>query len=130
MVDEKLIMQVVINLLSNAIKFSPANSKITIKINPIELHNGEITKPATKISISDQGIGVPAEQLTSIFDQFSQSSLTKTKAGGTGLGLPISREIIELHQGNIWAESPPKNKKEGTQINIVIPLELQDTNLK
>ncbi len=60
-----------------------------------------------------------------IFDQFVQSTKTQTKAGGTGLGLPITREIIKLHNGEVWAESPPNGKKEGSAFVLVIPVSQQ-----
>jgi signal transduction histidine kinase len=97
--DESKIIQVIRNFLSNAIKFSPANSKISIEAS--EQFDSSI------YSIYDQGVGIPEEELLSIFDKFSQSSRTKNKAGGTGLGLAICKEIIKNHQGSIWAENYP-----------------------
>jgi len=97
-VDSEKITQVMTNLLSNAIKFSPRDSEIQVNIS--ELNEKELS-----FSIQDQGIGIPENELESIFDAFVQSSKSKTGAGGTGLGLAISQKIIAKHGGKIWAES-------------------------
>lgn len=95
--DKTKIAQVIRNLLSNAIKFSPDNSVINITTIPDT--NGGLC-----LQISDQGLGIPQQECELIFDAFTQSSKTQTNAGGTGLGLPICREIIEQgHGGKISA---------------------------
>jgi len=102
--DKKLINQVIINLISNAIKYSPENSTISIQVdNKLRMLKGKQVH-VLYFSIKDQGIGIPETELSSVFDKFIQSSKTKTNAGGTGLGLPICHEIINYHQGIIWAE--------------------------
>ena len=113
-IDEKLITQVLINLLSNAIKFTPNNR--TIKLKSIVL--GQYFQ----ISVEDEGIGVPEAELEKIFDSFVQSSKTMVDSGGTGLGLPITKEIIELHQGRIWVESPPEGKSRGSRFTFELPI--------
>jgi signal transduction histidine kinase len=60
-----------------------------------------------EVSVRDQGVGIPENELGSIFDHFIQSSRTGTGGGGTGLGLSICREIVEHHQGRIWAGNNP-----------------------
>lgn len=112
--DKKLITQVIVNLISNAIKFSPEGSEIKISIS--ENKNNSIV-----FSVVDDGIGIPKDELKDVFDSFVQSSKTRSDGGGTGLGLPISKEIIELHNGKIWAESPPKGKEIGTVFYFQIP---------
>jgi len=110
--------QVIRNLFSNAIKFSEPGQTIVVSYaeDILELYGRK--HPAVKISIADQGIGVPEDELEAIFDKFIQSSKTKTGAGGTGLGLPICKEIIANHKGaRIWAE---KNPKGGTIFNVVL----------
>ena len=72
-------------------------------------------------SVVDEGIGIPEAEIESVFDQFVQSSKTRSDKGGTGLGLPISKEIIELHKGQIWAESPPAGKEIGSVFYFKIP---------
>jgi signal transduction histidine kinase/CheY-like chemotaxis protein len=108
--DPEAITQVLRNLVINAIKFSPNDSIITICL---EKSKGEI-----KTTISDQGIGIPSNELTQIFTPFYQSSKTKTGAGGVGLGLNIAKRIIESHHGNIWA----KNNKGGKGASIIFTL--------
>ncbi len=96
--DKTRMEQVVRNLLSNAIKFSPPGGRIILQsqYNPDQ---GELS-----ISVADEGIGIPDDELEAVFDKFVQSSKTKSGAGGTGLGLAICKEIIELHEGRIVAE--------------------------
>lgn len=116
--DKKLISQVIINLLSNAIKFSPQNSQINIQLEKAN----KSSKEKIIFSITDEGIGIPKDELEDVFNSFVQSTKTRTNTGGTGLGLPISKEIIELHHGKIWAESPPKGKIKGTEFIFQIPV--------
>jgi signal transduction histidine kinase len=110
--DSEKIVQVFYNLLSNAVKFSPQGGKIKIKIEESEENS------FVKISVIDNGIGVPDEELDTIFDKFIQSSKTKTGAGGTGLGLSITKEIVEGHKGEIWAKNNPDG---GTVFTFTIP---------
>lgn len=98
--DEGAILQVLRNLLGNAIKFSPEGAKVTLCIR---------REPKTVlVSVSDQGPGIPEDELDTVFNKFVQSSTTKTGAGGTGLGLAICREIVTAHAGRIWAENRPE----------------------
>src|SRR5262249_39255792 len=71
----------------------------------------------------DHGVGIPEAELETIFDQFVQSSRTKTGAGGTGLGLAICREIVTAHQGHIWAEHRPEG---GAALVFTLPLQAPD----
>ena len=104
--DKSLIHQVIINLLSNAVKYSPQEGKIKILLITDEKMLRGVTQEVLQCSIKDQGIGIPPSELDIVFDKFSQSSITDTKAGGTGLGLAICHEIIAMHKGVMWAESP------------------------
>ena len=97
--DQDKITQVVRNLLSNAIKFSPKSKAIAVDIR---LEDDRVI-----LSISDEGMGIPEDELEDVFDAFVQSSRSKTGAGGTGLGLSISKNIIRDHKGKIWAEANP-----------------------
>lgn len=95
------IKQVITNLISNVIKFSPRGSIAIAKISTND-------KQELCFSLKDRGVGIPEEELSSVFNAFIQSSKTKTGAGGTGLGLAICKEIIEGHGGKIWAENNPE----------------------
>ncbi len=113
--DATRIGQVITNLLSNAVKFTPEGKVISIIISKGVLSN----VPVLIFSIEDQGVGIPDDELEQVFDKFIQSSHTKTNAGGTGLGLPICQEIINLHQGKIWAEHAERG---GSIFKFIIPL--------
>jgi len=95
--DRRKIEQVVRNLMSNAVKFTAEHSQIFIEIVS--------SKNSIKFIITDQGMGIPNDELINVFDKFIQSSKTKDGAGGTGLGLPICKKIIDLHGGDIVAEN-------------------------
>ncbi len=111
--DKSKILQVLSNLTANAIKFSPENKPITITIENTAIVLGKRATDIEKtegvlLSIIDQGLGIPDDELATVFDKFIQSSKTKSGAGGTGLGLSISQEIIFAHKGKIWAEHNPQ----------------------
>ncbi len=96
LLDPEKMLQVLRNLISNAVKFSSEGGTITCAL--------DVEANAVVISISDEGQGIPAAELDTIFDKFIQSSRTRTGAGGTGLELAICREIVMAHGGQIWAE--------------------------
>lgn len=99
LMDSVKIAQVVRNLLSNALKFSPEHGQVEISVS-------RNASGYPEVLVADQGIGIPEGETALIFDAFVQSSLTRTNAGGTGLGLPICREIIQSgHNGRIYAEN-------------------------
>jgi signal transduction histidine kinase len=121
--DQDKMLQVLRNLVSNAIKFSTEGCEITISfartaLPNIDKFNNQSTTPGVSVIVSDRGIGIPENELESVFDQFIQSSKTKTGAGGTGLGLAICKEIIEMHGGRIKAENNPQN---GARFIVIIP---------
>ncbi len=121
-VDRKKIAQVVWNVLSNAIKFSPKGGKINVSFNSSTASVEDGARdgvPHIFMKVSDQGIGIPSEELESVFNKFIQSSKTKTGAGGTGLGLAISKNIILAHGGIINARN---NANGGAQFSIKIPV--------
>lgn len=116
--DEGKIHQALLNLLSNAIKFTPAGKNIYITCEQIADH--------VKLSISDEGIGIPESELDKVFDKFIQSSKTKSGAGGTGLGLAICKEIVEAHHGRVWAET---NGWGGATFTMILPIHHNRSNL-
>lgn len=122
MFDASRMMQVLVNLLSNAIKFSPKGGLIEVVVSDCVLANGA---PGLQCSLLDEGVGIPNEELCRIFDRFSQSSATKRNVTGSGLGLTICRELIDLHGGIIWAE----NREEGGAcFSFIIPKEMASTS--
>jgi signal transduction histidine kinase len=110
--DNSKISQVFRNLLSNALKFSPRNSNITID-------TGAMDSSHIEVIVSDEGPGIPEDELTQVFDNFQQSSQTRSNAGGTGLGLAICKEIVEAgHRGLIRAKN---NKDQGASFVLYLP---------
>lgn len=103
--DSFKIGQVMRNLLSNAIRYTPENKTIAVKLTQSEIVESLQSSPSLKVSVKDQGVGIPQDELSLVFEKFTQSTYTKTGAGGTGLGLAICGEIIQAHQGRIWAEN-------------------------
>ena len=97
--DERRIRQVVFNLLSNAVKFTPPGGSVEVSSGQ---RNGEVL-----VSIADTGTGIPAEDLERIFEEFQQTDAGAQEREGTGLGLALSKRLIELHGGRIWVESEP-----------------------
>lgn len=111
--DEQRIKQVVINLVKNALNHSKENSKITLVMRQI--------KNKVRILVKDYGDGIKQENLDVIFEPFYQADTSLTReVGGSGLGLPICRGIIESHGGNIWAKSDGINK--GSEFFVEVPL--------
>jgi len=111
--DIDKIKQVLRNLLNNAIKFSPEGGTIDVAVCRVA--------STVRVSVRDQGPGIPQDELETVFDKFIQSSKTKTGAGGTGLGLAICHEIVAAHKGRIWAESRPEG---GAVFSFEIPLSM------
>ena len=129
--DNQRIEQVMSNLISNAIKFTNENGKIVIRTEKITSDSIDKSKLSTtdntvfynnyiKISVQDNGIGIAQEDQNKVFDQFQQieNSLNR-KNGGTGLGLPIAKQLIEAHRGFIWVDSVPNS---GTTFSFVVPV--------
>ena len=129
--DSQRLEQVLTNLVSNAIKFTPEGKNITIKTelinaSDIKCHpyfeedikklNGEYIM----VSVADEGIGIAEKDLLHAFDKFAQleNSLSR-KVGGSGLGLPIAKQLLEAHQGTIWCDSTPDV---GSTFHFVIPV--------
>jgi signal transduction histidine kinase len=108
--DGERLKQVLNNLLSNAIKFSNGGSRVTVRS---EAKNGELM-----VRVNDQGIGVPEEAMKHLFERFYRATDT-ARVGGTGLGLYISKQIVEAHGGYIWAES---KVGEGSTFSFALPL--------
>ena len=110
-IDTDKMTQVIDNILNNAIKYSPDGGKITVSM--------KTTDDQMILSIKDQGLGIPKQDLPKIFDRFYRVDLARSRAqGGTGLGLAIAKEIIKQHNGFIWAKS---EYGKGSTFTIVLP---------
>lgn len=113
--DQKLLHQVWTNLLTNSIKFTESGGTISVVVKPI-------SKKEVQILFKDTGIGIPTEELSSIFDRFYKvDKARKREVSGSGLGLSISKKIIELHGGRIQVES---ELGRGTSFIIQLPITL------
>lgn len=113
--DRTRMRQVMINLVNNAIKFTETG-KISLKVEPME-------GARVLITVKDTGISIPPDKLEAIFQEFTQVDTSTTrKVGGTGLGLPISRRLVEMHGGRLWAESTGV-PGEGSTFYVELPVE-------
>jgi signal transduction histidine kinase len=114
--EKEQIHQVLSNLLTNAIKYTPINGKIEIK--------SKIQDNSFLISIKDNGIGFTREEKERLFEQFGKIERYGQEldiiSDGSGLGLYISKKIVELHEGNIWVESEGRNK--GSIFYFTLPI--------
>jgi len=116
--DSERLNQVMVNLLSNAIKFSKEGSQVTMRA---EARDSELL-----VQVADQGIGIPKEAMSHLFQRFYRAE-DPDRVGGTGLGLYISKQIIEAHGGDIWAES---EFGKGSTFFFTIPLVLRQRRRK
>lgn len=136
--DAQRLEQVLTNLVSNAIKFTPENKTIKISssiINYKDIKINEYFRDTIKLSegdyiqvcVEDEGIGIASKDLLHAFDKFAQieNSLSR-KAGGTGLGLPIAKQLLEAHKGAIWCDS---ELNKGSKFCFVIPLVREAANI-
>jgi len=113
-IDTDKLTQVIDNIISNAIKYSPDGGNIRFGFT--------VQGNMLKVMISDDGMGIPKENLGKIFDRFYRVDKARSRAmGGTGLGLAIAKEMIKAHNGTIWAES---EEGVGTTIFFTLPYEI------
>lgn len=113
--DKHYIGQAINNLISNAIKYSPQGGHINISITACQYNNQE----AIQFTIQDEGLGIPVDQLDMVFEKFAQSS--NKISGGTGLGLSLCKNIIDIHGGKIWAENVNKETPQKARFSFIIP---------
>lgn len=110
--DYKMIKQMLRAFVDNSIKFTPEHGKIDI--------SSELQNKAVKITVSDSGIGIPKDEIQNIFQRFYTVDKSRSKdKGGTGLGLPIAKWIVDVHQGRIKVES---EEDKGTKITVILDL--------
>jgi signal transduction histidine kinase len=108
--DGRRVRQIVFNLVSNAVKFTPAEGRVDVSAR---LDDGQV-----EIAFADTGPGIAPEELETIFEEFKQATGGK-RAEGTGLGLPLSRRLVELHGGRLWIESAAGN---GSTFRFTLPV--------
>lgn len=111
-VDPKWFQRVLDNLIANAIKYNPAGTTIKVSLSPIEQH-------LIVITIEDDGIGMDKETLGKLFQRYYRGTNTKESGSGTGLGMAITKQLIQLHGGSINVKSEPDN---GTTVRIMLPV--------
>ncbi len=99
--DYAHLQQVLMNLLGNAVKFSPPNSKVVVRVEP-DRFDGELR---LRFSVTDLGPGIPEDELDLVFHKYYRTSDVRDQVDGVGLGLSISKHIVEAHGGIIWVQS-------------------------
>jgi signal transduction histidine kinase/CheY-like chemotaxis protein len=109
--DERKFRQVLYNLLSNAVKFTPEGGQVTMTVHLVD--------EAVEVVVADTGVGISLEEQKSLFEPFQQLGSSATRDEGTGLGLALTRRLVELQGGRIWVESTPA---EGSRFAFTIPL--------
>ena len=132
--DPNLLEKLFQHLLSNGIKFTPNDGKITVTARPSTIQNADFPNGGIEIIFSDTGIGVDPHARDIIFSKFYQpgelskhsTGKTKFKGSGAGLGLALSKGIVEVHGGSIWVESDgyDEEKFPGSQFHVAIPIRL------
>ena len=126
--DEGRLKQILFNLLTNAVKFSVPQGVVTVNCHFLPRAASPIAFDTVRVDVTDEGIGIPAEELAQIFDEFYQTEEgRRAKRGGTGLGLSLTKNFVELHHGRINVESSPGV---GTTFTLYLPtdyLEAQGT---
>ena len=110
--DERRLRQVVFNLLSNAVKFTPEGGSVVVA--------AERVANEAQVSVTDTGPGIAPGDQERIFEEFQQTDVGVQQREGTGLGLALSRSLVELHGGRIWVESAPGH---GSRFVFTLPLE-------
>jgi signal transduction histidine kinase len=122
--DEGRLKQILFNLLSNAVKFSPKGGPVAINVGLVDKERSPIGVESVRIDVADQGIGIPADELQRIFDEFYQAEEgRRSRRGGTGLGLSLTRNFVELHHGTIEVQSTPG---QGSCFTLYLPIDYNE----
>ena len=134
--DPNLLEKLFQHLLSNAIKFTPNNGKVTVTAKALQ-HTVELPEGALQVTVSDTGVGVNPDSREIIFSKFYQpgelskhsTSKTRFKGSGAGLGLALSKGIVEAHGGRIWVDSAGYDEKNfpGSQFHVLLPMQKEET---
>jgi signal transduction histidine kinase len=119
--DEGRLKQILFNLLSNAVKFSPKDALVTIHCRFVAAADSPIGLDTVRIDVTDEGIGIPHDELQRIFIEFYQTEDgRRARRGGTGLGLSLTRNFVELHHGKIEVKSTPGK---GSTFTLYLPVD-------
>ncbi|HEX3580525.1 MAG TPA: ATP-binding protein [Thermoanaerobaculia bacterium] len=122
--DEGRLKQILFNLLSNAVKFSPQGGPVSIRVGFIARAASPLGVDTVRIDVSDQGVGIPPDDLQRIFDEFYQTEQgRRSRKGGTGLGLSLTRNFVELHRGTIEVDSTPGH---GSTFTLYLPADYNE----
>jgi two-component system phosphate regulon sensor histidine kinase PhoR len=113
--DPDKLTQVLTNLIQNACRFTAAGGEVRLEVAPDEPGFAGIT-------VADTGCGIPPEEAARVFEKFYRGTASHGEARGAGLGLAISKHLVELHQGRIWVESTPG---QGSRFCFTIPLAIR-----
>lgn len=115
-IDTKWFQRIMDNLIANAIKYNPPGTTITVTISPIEQH-------LINITVADDGIGMDNETLGKLFQRYYRGTNTSESGSGTGLGMAITKQLIQLHGGSINVKSAPQK---GTTLRIILPVQIDE----
>jgi len=110
--DQRRLERALGNVLQNAVKFTPENGRISLVATPVDGY--------VQISVTDTGVGIPAEHLPRVMDRYYRVG---ERVVGTGLGLSLCKEIVELHGGEVTIESPPPGQEQGTRVTLRLPIQ-------
>jgi signal transduction histidine kinase len=110
--SEIRLQQLILNLVSNSVRFTPRGATITIR--------GHQENDTVVVSVEDEGAGIETEKLPRVFEEFYKGNPDDPE--GTGLGLSICKRIVDMHNGEIWAESPVPETGKGTRVTFSIPV--------
>ncbi len=112
--DGQRLNQVLLNLLDNALRHTPAGGSVVVSLHAAD--------DRVYVTITDSGVGIPAEDLPHVFDRFYRGDRSRTRAtGGSGLGLAIARQLVEAHGGCMWVDSPPPGAEHGAEFGFTLP---------
>ncbi|MGK2856787.1 MAG: GAF domain-containing sensor histidine kinase [Thermoanaerobaculia bacterium] len=125
--DEGRLKQILFNLLSNAVKFSPEGGPVKLAVKRLNRFESPLGFDSIRIQVSDSGLGIPPDEISRVFDEFYQADPARSaRRGGTGLGLSLTKNFIELHHGTIEVQSEPGR---GTIFTLFLPVDCRDAGI-